>query len=365
MSCDNTVFDFDSLIDLAARDYLLRRTEVFLFPVRKKKGVDNFYEKLDKELIRHAVFKVQDFRSVREGSVSMPRPAKIKLELNDLLRLRPELNQQAKLIDLVTTRCVLFSFNDFFAENYSLVILSLEELIACLEIFHFTESHRQEISGLQIRQIPHGQSTKLIGKSRLLLAIYRFYKQNNQLQWNDYYIDYQLNFENLEFRFFAPYLSLNQQNILGGVHGVLASSFTQNWQFSLKGTIIVENYQTFLYLTNIVQHHLVIWGQGWKVVQLFTVNNIFPAPYYYWGDIDREGIEIYNLLLQKSGMDITPLLMDLETLIKNVHLAQTVEARPEYNKSMTVLNDVYQKVTRDHLRIEQEQIPWPTEWNNY
>lgn len=76
--------------------------------------------------------------------------------------------------------------------------------------------------------------------------------------------------------------------------------------------LIIENKSPYIHLMNIVNetiYNTIIYGQGWKItkgLELFKMQYPFGEKheFYYFGDIDREGILIYNSL--KEYFDIKP-----------------------------------------------------------
>lgn len=357
----DSVLDFESLLDKASREYLIDGGDEFVFEVRKKKGHDDFYERLDRQLAQQKHLKIKSFRSVKEGKVHMPRPSLLSLQKEDLLNLRPELSEIKRSLDQAESLSRNIDFKEFLGKHYTSVIGAVEVLGPCLEVFNFLTDHREAVAGLLSRQIPHGQSTKIVGKEFLLLLIYRFSLRESSLSWDDFYQDYKILGENSEFRFYAP-RALWRGKDVQEIHGVLARELEQPWEFPLKGTILVENYQSFLSLVPKVHNHLLVWGQGWKAAQVFAVKANLPSPLYYWGDIDREGLEILNAVASKTQEMVKPLLMDMETFLKHKHLAQRLYRKAISVKKMTLLPEVYEQVCRESLRIEQEQVEWPNQW---
>lgn len=351
--------DFQSWLDRAAKDFLCKNETVFKFETRKKTGMVHYYSELERALAEQKVFEVHSYRSVREGRVSMPRPAVLFVTLDKLLQARPELKRQKQILDQAVGMDLPFNFTEFLLHQYPMVLKRIEMLLPCLEVYSYVFKNQKSVEGLLPRQIPHGQSTKLLGKEPLFLAIFRFHAQNFTAEWTDFYTKYRLVQDNLEFRFFAP-RACWQSVELQQFQGVLKKEWAAQWRFDVKGTLIVENYQTFLFLSSVVKKNLVVWGQGWKATQLLELWDCLPQPVYYWGDIDKEGLEILNYLAERARTPIIPLLMDATTFSKNRNLAQVVGLTDnESPKKISIGNDVYELVCKEGLRIEQEQIAWP------
>lgn len=355
--------DAEDLIDKAAKMYLCEGIVDFTFSIRKKAAIRDFYQRLEREVSEQNVFNIRSFRRVREGNVLMPRPAVLGLTLNSLLAIRPELAEQKKIIDMALDRNSFVDVQGFIKLRYQVLTKGLSVLLQSLDVFNYILENRERVKGLLLRQVPHGQSTKLLGKEPLLLALYRFYKEEPLLSWEDFYQEFGLIAENLEFRFFAPCAEWRGIE-LEFFHGVLSTTLQEAWRFPLRSTLIVENYQSFLALSEISKTTLIIWGQGWKVSQIVELLSRVPTPIRYWGDLDKEGLEIFEHLSQKMSGAITPLLMDMNTLKAHQHLAQKVsDGEAVEKKDHFVLSEVYSTICRQGIRIEQEQICWPQDWD--
>lgn len=351
--------DFQPWLDRAAKDYLCKNETIFKFETRKKPGMAHYYLELEQALAKQNVFEVHSYRSVREGRVFMPRPAVLFITLDKLLQVRPELKRQKQILDQAIGMTLPFNFTEFLLHQYPMILKRIEILLPCLEAYSYIFKNQKSVEGLLPRQIPHGQSTKLLGKEPLLLAIFRFHVQNFSAEWSDFYIKYRVVQDNLEFRFFAPRAYWHGVE-LQQFQGVLKKEWTAQWRFDVEGTLIVENYQTFLFLSSVVKKNLVVWGQGWKASQLLELWDCLPLPIYYWGDIDKEGFEILNYLVERVSTPVIPLLMDAATFSKNQNLAQVIGfIDDESPKKLSIDSDVYELVCKAGLRIEQEQIAWP------
>lgn len=321
---------------------------------------------MEREISAQKIFEIRSYRRVREGSVLMPRPASLGLTLENLLAVRPELAEQKKIIDAALERKSSVDIQAFIKTRYQMVSKGLSVLLQSLDAFNFILENGERVRGLLIRQIPHGQSTKLLGKEPLLLALYRFYKDAPLLSWEHFYQEFGLISENLEFRFFAPRAEWKGVE-LEFFHGVLSAGLKDAWRFPLQRTLIVENYQSFLALSEKSKTTLIIWGQGWKVSQIVELLSVVPTPISYWGDLDKEGLEIFEHLNQKMKGKLNPVLMDMTTLVAHEHLAQRLASGETYKtvvqKDHTVLSEVYRMICLQGIRIEQEQISWPQHWD--
>lgn len=90
--------------------------------------------------------------------------------------------------------------------------------------------------------------------------------------------------------------------------------FTEHNYYSLNGqaprtVLIVENKDTFWTLQNAIKSdelegiNLVIYGEGFAIIKKFeyieTIGGNSSDRFFYFGDIDQEGIRIYNTLTKK------------------------------------------------------------------
>jgi hypothetical protein len=209
------------------------------------------------------------------------------------------------------------------------------------------------------RQIPHGQSTKLVGKQALLLRLFSYWRDQPS-QWSDFYDWFGLIDQPPEFRIFAP-TCLVQNNRLREFQGLLAKDWADDFEFSgLSGTLIVENLETFHALAKLSRATLVVWGGGWKAAHLRPLLPCLPRPIYYWGDIDKEGYEIFGLL-KSADAGIHFALMDFTAIEKYRSIHQRKEISLGPYRSVAGLQAEYEYVARRGIQIEQEQMreEWP------
>jgi hypothetical protein len=86
-------------------------------------------------------------------------------------------------------------------------------------------------------------------------------------------------------------------------------------------------------------------------------HKIFSGPVYYWGDIDKDGYEIFACVRELFPRAISVLMDDL-TLQKYTSLIQSLpQAEPSLSNLPADLRAVYERVCREGIRIEQEKIP--------
>ena len=138
----------------------------------------------------------------------------------------------------------------------------------------------------------------------------------------------------------------------------------ENLHLTIKRVFIIENKITFLSFFD-VEDSIVIFGSGYKISLLKSVQWLKSKEILYWGDIDEDGFAILSnlraFLPQTKSM-----LMDLQTVEKFIDL------KVEYNKK-SATKEHLQNLTKDekllyerlknnyygkNFRLEQERIPF-------
>ncbi|MBL7542523.1 MAG: hypothetical protein JNL11_01845 [Bdellovibrionaceae bacterium] len=346
------------LIEKASDQYLFDDKKEFFFELRKKTGVDDFYLQLDKELQSQNLFQIVEYRRVKEGYTHISRPAKISLPLNSLLKERPELTLLKEKFEFWQRQYPFLDVKSFFQKNKHDVFKRLDVTEQCLDIFQFLLTHMEKNQGLLARQIPHGLSTKLIGKEKILLKIFQFWNPATDTAegWKGFYTYFKILKTPAEFRIYAHELVCQNQK-LTHFHGIISSDNAEGYQWSgMRGTIIVENWELFYALSSMSLPFLVLWGSGWKASLLKSILPCLPANLFYWGDMDKEGYEILGFLQNISAVKIHPLFMDNYFFKHYEHLVQKKEPYPGPFKNLRELQAIYEYVSRMGYQIEQEQM---------
>lgn len=359
----------------AKRDFLLHGKVEFKFPLRRRGSSETFYSDLEQELLDHPQLKVTSYRTVKEGYVSVARPSEICFGMSSLLDFDSEiLSKRAQFLDL-EARLGHFHSSEFVQKNYSLIEANLKELASALNIFEHIVENQENLRGLRPREIAHGESSKLIGKSTLLLALLKHRFEDASLTWETLFELLGLVDQKQEIRFFAPYCRFRASD-LKDLHGVVHGSQFNQWTFAgLQGVLIIENYETFLSVAEKAARHLVIWGQGWKVISMVDFLKTLHGPIYYWGDIDSEGLDIF-LRLQQSLPSVNSLGMNLQVLCKYEPQVQRLHGGGSMNAISAILNafvdkrnslnlspevELFHLLKEKGLRLEQEKISWQSE----
>jgi len=355
------VLSIEDLLDRAEREFLIEGRKDFRFPLRKKAGMDDFYSRLENEIRELAGLRILNFRSVREGFTSVSRPSEIGFDQDFLLKKRPYLGfHKRELMRFQEIYSSRLDVLQFVGRNFHDTVKDLGILQSSLEVLFYLLDHRDSIVGLLPRQVPHNQSTKLIGRENLLLRLFSYYIKKSGLQWIDFFSYFQLIDKPPEFRFFAPHCQL-QGAKMNQLHGVLAPEWSAQYKFSfLNATLIVENLETFYSLAPKSKQTLLIWGGGWRLALIRGILSELPRPLYYWGDMDKEGYEIFAYL-KKYAPETRPLLMDLQTLQKYRSIGQHKEPYHGPYREAFELQNEYELVSREGLQIEQEKLTedWP------
>ncbi len=331
----------------------------FVFPIRRKSDELNFYARLEDQLRRQDVFHIASYRLVKEEFTKISRPASLALTVEKLLQQRPHLRFVKVEIERLISSYKMIDTRNFLRSNSEESLADLARTRSCLDVFQYLLAHQDETKGLLPRQIPHGQSTKLIGKDLLLLRLFSCWRERPS-RWDDFYDYFGLLDKPAEIRFFAPSCSCQGQ-FLHQFHGVLAKDWSSQYNFvALSGTLIVENFETFYSVVNKTTSSLIVWGGGWRAVQLREVFHLFPQPIYYWGDIDKEGYEIFGYLKNLNPV-LQPLLMDHSTIERARAIHQKKEIFLGPFRTVAGLQAEYELVCRNGIQIEQEQLreEWP------
>jgi hypothetical protein len=351
--------DQRALLDEAENKFLLGGEVEFNFSVRRTKGDEDFYIRLDREIREQDIVRIKSYRMVKEGFTKVSRPAELIIDLNQLVRERPYVVLFRNELEKLNSIFKHFDLFEFLKSQDRETILDLNLLRSCLEVFAYLLDYSDKAFGLLPRQIPHGQSTKLIGKQNLLLRMFNFW-QKQVGRWSDFYDWFGLIDQPPEFRIFAPHCYFQKQE-LKNFHGLLANEWIADFAFSnLCGTLIVENLESFHALTKNSKASLLVWGAGFKASYLRPLLSMLPKPVYYWGDIDKEGYEILGLL-HTSFTDIKPVLMNFDTIEKYRQIHQKKEIFLGPYRPIGTLQDEYEYSARHGLLIEQEQMQedWP------
>jgi hypothetical protein len=348
------LLDWDGFLEIAQRELLLDGKTEFFLPIRRKAGCEDFYGRLELELRDNKLVTIIQYRSVKEGWAKVSRPSLLRMDRDSLIRERPHLSALQSEISKWRVEFVDLGVDSVIRQAYREAIQDPSLTRSCFEVFAYLLGHRSEIRGLLPRQVQHANSTKLIGRENLLLRIFSIWRSETA-SWNQFYRYFELLDRPVEFRFFAP-RCLYRRAVLTDFNGLLSEDWASDYQFEgLTGTLIVENQETFYSEVTKRKDRLVLWGSGWKAALLRSFHQRLPRPIFYWGDIDKDGYEIYGHL-KTFVPDLTPILMDHGTIAKHIQFSIPRDKYFGPYQSAADLQQEYQDVCQRGICIEQEKI---------
>lgn len=124
-----------------------------------------------------------------------------------------------------------------------------------------------------------------------------------------------------------------------------------------EAILMVENLDTFLALP-MWQGVVLVWGAGYKALEIAKSSYFLRQPLYYWGDLDIDGFKILDQI-RKRVPHTHSVLMDPQTVVRWNYLA--VADRPfsfeDFHTLTPEESDALDHlIVGRHLRIEQERI---------
>lgn len=284
----------------------------------------------------------------------------------DFLRFLGKEAEADKLIDFFKTLCQEFpECQDWVSDPRMLKFVSFakrNELELILDICRYFKNN--PYPNLYIRELPVKADTKFIETNKSILRMLLDVILKNYLNPDEQ--DFEKRFHlkvgvvRIHFRMLDIFLSKTCFSGLTDIE-VQIGEF-ENLDIPIRQVIIVEN-KTNLYtlMERLPQmkHTLAIWGSGFKVTVLRSVEWMKRLPLYYWGDIDAHGFEILSQVRQYFPHTIS-MLMDETTWNNYPHTAgkptQTDEALLHLHADEMKL---YRYVRALNLRLEQEKIKLP------
>ncbi len=119
---------------------------------------------------------------------------------------------------------------------------------------------------------------------------------------------------------------------------------------------VTENIMNFLTLPNL-ENTIALWsGGGFSVSYLKEIEWIKSKQFYYWGDIDTHGFHILNQFRGYFPNTIS-LMMDENTLSQFKPAIGPIAANQTLNNLTNSEKSIYNYITQNKLRLEQEKIP--------
>jgi hypothetical protein len=346
----------EKLLARAERDYLIGGETGFRYRIRRSVNVRADYSLLEEALRVHPVFEIVAYAPVREGRARISRASEVQVDCDVLLRYRPELAELRRRFDEARSASNKFEIENFLHENFNEARKKANVLPECVRIFEYMIENSAEIKGRYIRQLPHGQSTKLIGAESLLLRMFKHHcGLAERISWAEFYREFGLERKPPTFQFFATEAICDGYS-LRDFHGVLTPENLSRFKFSSDQIVlIVENEECFYALQGRAPAVCVIPGGGMQVASAGFLDAILPPRRYYWGDIDKEGLEIYGHA-SRVLPGLCPLFMDADILQRYRSLARK-RGPQKTGRPPGGIEAFYHEVCAEGWRLEQEQIP--------
>lgn len=354
---------WDGFLNQAQKAFLLNQvSHHFEYKVRAPKGKkESFYQELDHFLKEHKRIQIREHKEVKEGFVKVARPSVLSLDLDTLLFYRPQVRSLKEIFNELKKLLEPLSLESFLELNYSDWVAHPSESLSAVKVFLFLVNDvKTRRSFIYPRQLSHSESTKVLEQSHYVLQLYRLYKKRPETRWSDFYYEFKLLKQDPEFRFFASHCCIDGVRH-NDFHGLLSKSWAERFSFQnldLKFTLVVENKQSFMALTKALNYAgFLLWGGGWKASALVShLERAAPRPIFYWGDLDKEGYEIYAHLKERLP-HLKALCMDMDCL--HSFKASSSEKARHYGPFVNLFEnqEVYEKVCREGLMLEQEKIP--------
>lgn len=357
------IFDSEKYLDRAEKEFLLSQKNIMVYSVRYNKSIRKNYSRFEKAVQNHPTFHIHSYRDKRDGQTRVGWIDKIAITDFKLLKERPHLKKIRELWDQACKNTDLFDVKDFIKTYFAKCLKKPKALVYVVKTIDFLILYQDKLKGLYPRQIPHGQSTKLIGKEPLLLSLYSFYlkekklpKPSTGMSWEYFYHSFGIKSKPTRFEFLTPKACYDGIE-LHDLHAFLTDQNISRWSFAKNiKVLIVENEESFFPLREILSDYLIILGSGRMVAKASFLETVFENhKMYYWGDIDKDGYEIYQLA-HDIFQHIQPVLMDSNTISRYRHLVQRqAPSKPSKNK-IAHLQKEYEQVCKEGILIEQEQI---------
>jgi hypothetical protein len=358
------LIQIEKMLDQAGREFLLDGRTQYVFPIRHTEDIRSRSGDLEREIKRIGYVSIAEYRDIKEGFVRVGRPSAITFGVEALLEKRPKLRAIRKYWDdALASASDDIALKRFLNERYTFAVKKADVLPACVRILQFLRKNRATIEGLFPRQLPHAESSKLIFGESLLLDLYAHVRALEEGEfpdfdrtWDGFLRYFGLVRKPYLFQFFAPVVSIGQAKVTD-FHGLVSEETAERLSFERCPLLIVENEETFFALMKARLGLNVLRGAGAAVARASFLKRLFKGPVYYWGDIDKDGYEIFALVAEMFDGAL-PLLMGADAIERYSGLIQTVTEQEPGSKLIPAgLQGVYEQVCRRGIRIEQEKIP--------
>lgn len=347
-------FNIDRIIDSLEIEILLSDKADFEIDLRFTAKVKDHYKTFESGIKAYSDIKILRWRNLTVSGMKLGLPSRIMFNRDFIYRIRPELKKIKKSFNDARLVGKEIKVEEYIEKNFSLCKKHHEFLCDSVEIASYIITNRDKIKGLYPRQISHGKSTKLFLDIPLVKGILSNYFNEYSESSASIFEFLGLRRKPVPFHFYASELEIRGSSVTN-FYGAINEINKEDFSFDCKNTIIVENEESFISLTEVVQDSLVIFGGGWKVAALSPLIDTFPGTIYYWGDLDHEGIEILNHV-STFLPNIIPVAMSEEALKVFSALVQK-DTTKKPNESVKILLELYRLVCVEGKRIEQEQLP--------
>ena len=212
---------------------------------------------------------------------------------------------------------------------------------------------------LYIRELPIQVHTKFIERNHavireLLDIIIANYVNTDEKRFEPHF---NLKYDEPDVRFRILDHSLSQRLFSGLSDLNIPISQFRDLNLPIKTVYVVENKINMLSFP-LIDHSIVIWGEGFSVEKVKETQWLLDKEIYYWGDLDAHGFQILSEIRCHYGQ-VKSFLMDRATFDaffegdtgKPTNVEKELRLTPEEN-------EMFQYLKSNNLRLEQEKIPY-------
>lgn len=189
---------------------------------------------------------------------------------------------------------------------------------------------------------------------------YSSFHQRYRLQQDNPHIRVRLLDESLMSRLGIPFrdFSCPAQELNQALQGPQAFRSLESGFWEQIDVLVIENKTTFLRLPP-QKNTLAFFGCGFLAETFGSLDFLKHTRLFYWGDIDKEGLEILARFTQIFP-HTQPLFMSAEVFSAHQHLAVKGSGAEPRMDSLALLSDdliqLYRHLTSHNLRLEQERL---------
>lgn len=349
------IFDLEYFIAKAEREYLLNGKTEFSYSIRLTEEIRTNVRKFEDEISRHLGIEVTAYTDRRINDVKVGIPSQLRFSENYLFKLRPGLRLTAKSFAGARDAARYLNIDIFLRSHFAEAKKKHLKLESAVRAVEFILEHRPTLAGLFPRQVPHGQSTKLLMEDTLARRLLAYHYGRPQLTQDDVRELFGFRKKPSYFHFHANRISYDGVE-LSNHHAVVTESNLHRFDFSnMACVVVVENAEVFHAALGKISG-MIILGDGDKAASLsFLEPALQGVSVYYWGDIDKDGYEAFEAA--REGIPhIRPIAMDMDSINRYFHLNQKQQPQEPIAGDFSLAAE-YLRVCREGIRIEQEQLP--------